>query len=75
MVLVVHSHCILNTKRVIFLEDGLNIFLCKNRVAIELFFQFAKSGQENWGDLCFAELRFMGFNPDLLEASQHFIST
>ena len=71
----VNLHCIFNTNSIAYLEDLLTIFLCYNRKAIEKFYQFAQFGQTNWGDICFAELRFMGFNPDLLEASIHFIST
>ena len=50
-------------------------FLILKREAIEKLYQFAKFGKTNWGDICFAELRFMGFNTYLLEASKHFIST
>ena len=58
-----------------FLEDWLNILLYKNRKAVDQFFQVTKSGQTNWGTLCLADLRVVGFAADLLETALHCVST
>ena len=75
MELVVHSHCILTTKKIALVEDGINILLCIKRETVDRFFQVTKSGKANWGFVCLADLWVMGIAADLLEATLHFIST